>query len=357
MYEETLNISQIGSSITPVDRELEKSAQHKMDNKTKPLGSLGRLEDLAVQLCLIQGALEPNIGKKHLFVFAADHGVVEEGVSAYPGEVTQQMVLNFLAGGAAINVLCRHFGIDITVVDMGVKGMEFEDHPLLMKKKVAMGTRNFALQEAMTHEQATAALQYGIVAFNERYEKRAFHIVGLGDMGIGNTTAATAIICAVTGISPHEAVGRGTGIDDKALEHKAKIIAKALEFHKPASRDGMDILTKVGGFEIAGIAGAALAAASKRVAVVLDGLISTAGGLIAYLIEPKVKDYLIAGHRSVEKSQNAALDYMGIEPVVDLNMRLGEGTGAAITINLVEAACKIMREMASFDDAGVSKKI
>jgi len=140
MYEETLNISQIGSSITPVDRELEKSAQHKMDNKTKPLGSLGRLEDLAVQLCLIQGTLEPNIGKKHLFVFAADHGVVEEGVSAYPGEVTQQMVLNFLAGGAAINVLCRHFGIDITVVDMGVKGMEFEDHPLLIKKKVAMGT-------------------------------------------------------------------------------------------------------------------------------------------------------------------------------------------------------------------------
>jgi len=209
----------------------------------------------------------------------------------------------------------------------------------------------------MTHEQATAALQNGIMAFNEQYEKRAFDIVGLGDMGIGNTTAATAIICEVTGISPHEAVGRGTGIDDKALGHKAKIIAKALEFHKPASRDGMDILTKVGGFEIAGIAGAALAAASKRVAVVLDGLISTAGGLIAYLIEPKVKGYLIAGHRSVEKSQTAALDYMGIEPVVDLNMRLGEGTGAAITINLVEAACKIMREMASFDDAGVSKKI
>ena len=357
MYEETLNISQIGSSITPVDRELEKSAQHKMDNKTKPLGSLGRLEQLAVQLCLIQGTLEPKIEKKHLFVFAADHGVVEEGVSAFPGEVTQQMVLNFLAGGAAINVLCRHFGIDLTVVDMGVKGMEFEDHPLLIKKKVAMGTRNFALQEAMTHEQATAALQNGIVAFNERYKKRAFDIVGLGDMGIGNTTAATAIICAVTGISPHEVVGRGTGIDDKALEHKAKIIAKALEFHKPASRDGMDILTKVGGFEIAGIAGAALAAASKRVAVVLDGLISTAGGLIAYLIEPKVKDYLIAGHRSVEKSQNAALDYMGIEPVLDLNMRLGEGTGAAIAMNLVEAACKIMGEMASFEDAGVSKKI
>jgi len=349
--------TQVLEKIEEVDRGIEPAARAKIDNKTKPLGSLGRLEQLAVQLCLIQGTLEPNIGEKHLFVFAADHGVVEEGVSAYPGEVTQQMVLNFLAGGAAINVLCRHFGIDITVVDMGVKGMEFEDHPLLMKKKVAMGTRNFALQEAMTHEQATAALQNGIMAFNEQYEKRAFDIVGLGDMGIGNTTAATAIICEVTGISPHEAVGRGTGIDDKALGHKAKIIAKALEFHKPASRDGMDILTKVGGFEIAGIAGAALAAASKRVAVVLDGLISTAGGLIAYLIEPKVKGYLIAGHRSVEKSQTAALDYMGIEPVVDLNMRLGEGTGAAITINLVEAACKIMREMASFDDAGVSKKI
>jgi len=349
--------TEILKKIEEVDRGIEPTAQAKIDNKTKPLGSLGRLEDLAVQLSLIQDTLEPSIDGKHLFVFAADHGVVEEGVSAYPGEVTQQMVLNFLAGGAAINVLCRHFGIDMTVVDMGVKGMEFEDHPLLMKKKVAMGTRNFALQEAMTHEQATAALQNGMAAFGEQYNKTPFDIVGLGDMGIGNTTAATAVICAVTRVDPHDAVGRGTGIDDKGLEHKAKIIAKALEFHKPVPKDGMDILSKVGGFEIAGIAGAALAAASKRVAVVLDGVISTAGGLIAYLIEPKVKDYLIAGHRSVEKSQSAALDYMGIEPVVDLNMRLGEGTGAAIAMNLVEAACKIMGEMASFDEAGVSKKI
>ncbi len=343
-------------SIKHVDRSIEPAAQAKIDNKTKPLGALGQLEQLAVQLCLIQETLEPKVERKHLFVFAGDHGVVEEGVSAYPSEVTQQMVLNFLNEGAAINVFCRHYGIDMSVVDMGVKG-EFEDHPLLLKKKVAPGTRNFALEKAMSTDQAKAALQNGMDVFLHAFNSQPFQVMGLGDMGIGNTTAATAIICAVTGIAPKEIVGRGTGIDDKGLEHKAEIISKALEYHRPVSDDGLDILSKVGGFEIAGIAGAALAAASRKVAVVLDGVISTAGGLIAYLINPAVGQYFIAGHRSVERAQEAALRFMGLRPLLDLDMRLGEGTGAAIAINLVELAAKVMNEMASFDEAGVSKKI
>ncbi len=342
--------------IKPLNEEIKRAAQAKIDSKTKPLGALGQLEQLAVQLSLIQETLEPKIECKHLFVFASDHGVVEGGVSAYPSEVTQQMVLNFLNGGAAINVFCRHYGIEMSVVDIGVKG-EFDDHPLLLKKKVAQGTRNFALEKAMSTDQAKAAMQNGMDVFVEAFNRRPFQVMGLGDMGIGNTTAATAIICAVTGINPYEVVGRGTGIDDRGLERKAEIIAKALESHTPAPDDGIDILCKVGGFEIAGIAGAALVAASEKVAVVLDGLISTAGGLIAYLINPRVRDYFIAGHKSVERAQEAALRFMGLRPLLDLDMRLGEGTGAAIAISLVELSAKIMDEMASFDEAGVSKKL
>jgi len=348
------NLRKVIESIRPVEQEMRPAAQHKVDNKTKPLGSLGKLEDLGVQLCLIQNTLNPAIHKKFMLVFAADHGVVEEGVSAYPAEVTAQMVLNFLRGGAAINVLCRHHGIDIRVVDMGVNG-DFEDHPLLLKKKVRRGTRNFALEPAMTQAEAIAALEHGADAFLSVHETEAIDVVGMGDMGIGNTTAATAVICAVTGITPAQATGRGTGVDDKVLQHKMKVIEKALSFHKPEPKDGLDVLQKVGGLEIGGIAGAALAAASQGVAVVLDGVISTAGGLIAYLINPDIRGYLVCGHRSVEPAQKAATDFMKTDPVIDLNMRLGEGTGAAIAINLLEAAAKIMTEMASFDDAGVSR--
>ncbi len=331
------------------------AAQAKIDNKTKPLNSLGRLEDLAIKICLIQGTLNPAVQKKFLFVFAGDHGVVEEGVSAYPAEVTPQMVINFLNGGAAINVLCRHHGINMKVVDMGVNA-DFEDHPLLVKLKVRKGTRNFALQEAMNHDEAICALQNGMEAFVQEYESGRIDIVGLGDMGIGNTTSSSAIISAVTGLSPIQVTGRGTGIDDGVMKHKAQVIEKALLFHSPDPQNGLEVLQKLGGYEIAGIAGATLAAASKRVAVVLDGVISTAGGLIAFLINPAVKDYIISAHRSVEPAQKAALEYMGIEqPVLDLGMRLGEGTGAALAINLVEAAAKIMTQMASFEEAGVSK--
>ncbi len=342
-------------AIQPVSDQLRPEALQKIDNKTKPLGALGRLEDLALQASLVQQNLNPRLTRKALFVFAGDHGITEEGVSAYPSEVTGQMVENFLRGGAAINVLCRHHGIDLYVVDMGVNA-DFKDHPKLFQKKIRKGTRNFALEEAMTGKEAADAVTNGMDVFLEENAKNSIQIVGLGEMGIGNTTSASAIISAVTGISPEEATGRGTGLDDKGVERKAKIIYNALKLHKPDPEDGIDVLRKIGGYEIAGIAGAVLAAVSKGAIVVLDGVISTAAGLAAYLLNPAIQGYLVSGHQSVEAGQRAALRYMGIEPVIDFRMRLGEGTGAAMTINIIDAACRIMREMASFDDAGVSNK-
>jgi nicotinate-nucleotide--dimethylbenzimidazole phosphoribosyltransferase len=342
-------------SIQPVAQHLRPSIQQKIDNKTKPLGALGKLEDLALQLSLIQNSLNPRIDRKFLFVFAADHGITEEGVSAYPSEVTGQMVTNFLEGGAAINVLCRHHNIDIGIVDMGVRA-HFNDHPDLRKNKIGMGTRNFAVEAAMTADEARRAIEGGMDAFLTEHAMQRIDIVGLGEMGIGNTTAASAIISAVSGISPAEATGRGTGVDDKGVEHKAEIIAKALRFHDPNPGDGFDILQKVGGFEIAGIVGAILAAASKKVTIVLDGVISTAAGLVAYLINSDIQGYLVSGHQSTEPAHKAALSHLKLEPVIDFQMRLGEGTGAALTISVAETAARIMREMASFEEAGVSNR-
>jgi nicotinate-nucleotide--dimethylbenzimidazole phosphoribosyltransferase len=345
----------VADSIQPVVQHLRPSIQQKIDNKTKPLGALGKLEELALRLSLIQNSLTPHIDRKFLFVFAADHGVAEEGVSAYPTEVTGQMVRNFLEGGAAINVLCRQYHIDIRVVDMGVCS-HFADHPGLRKKKIRMGTRNFAVEAAMTHTEAKRAVESGMDVFLTEHAVRRIDIVGLGEMGIGNTTSASAIISAVTGMTPSEATGRGTGIDDKGVQLKAEIIEKALRFHNPDPGNGFEILQKIGGYEIAGIVGAILAAASRKVAIVLDGVISTAAGLIACLINPDIQGYLISGHKSTESAQKAALSYLNLEPVIDFQMRLGEGTGAALTMSMVETAARIMREMASFEDAGVSNR-
>jgi nicotinate-nucleotide--dimethylbenzimidazole phosphoribosyltransferase len=341
-------------SIAPVPEDLLSAATARMDEKTKPLGALGRLEDLAVRMALIQNTLSPAVRQKNLFVFAGDHGITEEGVSAYPSEVTAQMVENFLNGGAAINVLCRHHGISLKIVDMGVK-KDFSPHPDLIIKKVARGTRNFALEPAMTREQVIAALENGMSTFLEAYEKTPMDIVGLGEMGIGNTTSASALISVITGISPAEAAGRGTGVDDKGLAHKIEVIERVLAFHTLDPANGFEILQKIGGFEIAGIAGAILAAASKKTAIVLDGVISTAAGLLAYLIHPAVQGYLISGHRSVEKAQKAALDHMNLLPLIDFDMRLGEGTGAALAMDIIDASCKILCEMASFDEAKVAR--
>jgi len=337
------------------DYSIKEESRHKIDFKTKPVGSLGKLEDLALQMCLIQNDLNPRIDKKLLLVFAGDHGIAYEGVSAFPSEVTSQMVYNFLNGGAAINVLCRYYGIDISVIDIGVNH-NFENAHELIDKKIRKGTRNFAVEEAMTEDEALRSIEAGMDVFFNNYNKSKVDILGLGEMGIANTTSASAIISTVTGISVENATGRGTGINDDIFKHKINLIKKACGIHKPDPKDGIDILKKIGGYEIAGIAGAVLAAASKKTAVVLDGVISTAGGLIAYLIKPEIKDYLFSGHKSVEIGQKSALDFMGIDAIIDFNMRLGEGTGAAISMNIIDAACHIMREMASFEEAGVSNK-
>jgi nicotinate-nucleotide--dimethylbenzimidazole phosphoribosyltransferase len=345
----------VTESIRPVVQHMRPSIQQKIDNKTKPLGSLGKLEALALQLGLIQNTLNPRIERKHLFIFAADHGIAEEGVSAFPTEVTAQMVKNFLEGGAAINVLCRQYHIDIQVVDMGVRA-NFADHPGLRNKKIRMGTRNFAVESAMTTAEAKRAVESGMDIFLTEHANRSIDIVGLGEMGIGNTTSASAIISAITGITPAEATGRGTGIDDKGVQLKAEIIERALRFHNPDPENGLEILQKIGGYEIAGIVGAILAAASKKTAIVLDGVISTAAGLIAFLINPDIQGYLISGHKSTELAQKAALSYLRLEPVIDFQMRLGEGTGAALAMSVAESAARIMREMASFEKAGVSNR-
>lgn len=350
----TSTIDEVIHTIQPLKDILLSRAMATIDNKTKPLGALGRLEELAVQISCIQNSLTPMIRSKQLFVFAADHGITEEGVSAYPSEVTAQMVDNFLQGGAAINVLCRHHNIGMKVVDMGVNS-DFLHHNDLIDKKVARGTGNFAREDAMTGNQMLTALENGMEVFLHADGEERIDIVGFGEMGIGNTTAASTIIAAITGISPSEAAGRGTGLDDEGLEHKIEVIDRVLQFHDLESATGYHILQKVGGFEIAGIAGAVLAAASRRCTIVLDGLISTAAGLIAYHINPHISGYLIAGHKSVEIGQKAALAHMGLRPLIDLDLRLGEGTGAALAIDMAEAACKIMTEMASFDEARVAR--
>lgn len=347
-------VSKTINTIKPLDRSLLSKACSKIDNKTKPLGALGRIEALSLQMSLIQNNLNPKIHRKHLFVFAGDHGVAKEGVSAYPSEVTAQMVDNFLNGGAAINVLCRHHGIDMKVVDMGVKA-DFNPHPDLIMKKVANGTKNFAIEHAMTPDQLMTAVENGMETFFTENQNQDIDIVGLGEMGIGNTTSASAIISCITGISPDQAAGRGTGIDNKGLFRKTEVIERALNFHTPDPENGFEILQKIGGFEIAGIVGAMLAAASQKTAIVLDGVISTAAGLIAHLINPDIQGYLISGHKSAEKAQKAALEFMTLEPLIDFNMRLGEGTGAALAIDMADAACKIMCEMASFDEAKVAR--
>ncbi|MBW1636791.1 MAG: nicotinate-nucleotide--dimethylbenzimidazole phosphoribosyltransferase [Deltaproteobacteria bacterium] len=348
-------LSKLIREIKPLDQTIRDRAQKKVDLKTKPLGALGRIEELAVQLSTIKKDLNPKVECRRMFVFAGDHGVVEEGVSAFPSRVTVQMVENFLNGGAAINGFCHQYDIELSIIDMGVNG-NFDNHPQLINKKVAYGTRNFAVQKAMTSEEAIQSIENGARAFLEKNKTGRCDLIGVGEMGIGNSSSATAIISGASGLAPSQVAGRGTGVDDKGLEHKTEVIARALALHQPERKNGLDLLSKVGGYELGGICGAVLAAASEDCCVVLDGIISTAAGLLACLICPDVKNYLIAGHKSVETGQRAALDIMGLEPVIDLDLRLGEGTGAAITMNLVDLACRMMREMASFDDAGVDGK-
>lgn len=348
------NLKETVDKIGVLDHNLMKKAQERLDNLTKPQGSLGRLEELAKLVVGITGKESPSLRNKVIFTFAGDHGVVEEGVSAYPKEVTPQMVYNFLRGGAGINVLAKHAGARVVVADIGVAS-DLKPHPELIVKKINYGTKNMAKEPAMPREEAIKSIEAGIEIFEEEY-KKGIDITGTGDMGIGNTTPSSAIAAVFTGHPVEHLTGRGTGIDDDNLKNKIEIIKKALELNKPDSKDAIDVLSKVGGFEIGGLAGIILASAARKVPVVIDGFISGAAALIAYHLEPKVKNYLIASHCSVEIGHRLILEHMDLLPLLDLNLRLGEGTGAALGISLVEASIKIMTQMATFESAGVSEK-
>lgn len=340
--------------IKPLDKEALIKARARQDILTKPQGSLGRLEELSVQLAGIQGKPVPQIKNKAIMVMAGDHGVVAEKVGNWPQEVTAQMVYNFLGGGAGINVIARQAGARVIVVDMGV-ATELTSSPQLISRKIDFGTRNMALGPAMTAEQAVKSIETGIELVSAEVTK-GLDILGTGDMGIGNTTASSAIFAAITGRPVAEITGRGTGLTDEQLAHKVSVINRALEVNQPDPAQSLDVLAKVGGFEIGGLAGVMLAAASNRIPVVIDGFISGAAALIATTLCPALKDYLIAAHLSTEAGHRLLLEHLGLKPLLSLDMRLGEGTGAALGIFLAEAAVRVLTEMATFAEAGVSEK-
>lgn len=342
--------------IRPLDDQAMRKAQERLDNLAIPRNSLGRLLTLARTVAGITGNARPSLKHKVIFTMAGDHGVVEEGVSAFPQQVTREMIHNFVRGGATINVLARHVGARVVVFDLGTAA-DFTGLVAagkIVNKKVAYGTQNFARTRAMTRDQAVQAVEAGIQAVEEE-APRGMDILGLGDMGIGNTTPSSAIIAVFSGRPAREVTGRGTGIDDATFAKKVEVIERAIALHHPDPADALDVLSAVGGFEIGGIAGAALGAAARRIPVVVDGLIATAGGLIAAHLAPQAKDYLIASHRSVEAGHRVMLEHLGLQPLLDLDLRLGEGTGAALAINLIEASVKIMIEVLTFQEAKVTE--
>ena len=345
-------IQKIIEEIIPVSKQKLNEAQKRLDSLTKPPGSLGRLEELGRRYAAIKGLESPRVRKKTVYVFAADHGVAQQGVSAYPAEVTPQMVLNFLNGGAAINVLAKHFGAEVVVVDMGVNH-DFGKVPGLVDKKIARGTEDMSLGPSMTRAQAEQAVRVGMELARKAAES-GVDLLGTGDMGIGNTTASAALMAALTQRSAKDITGRGTGIDDDALQKKIRVIEKALQVNRPDPADPLDVLAKFGGFEIAGIAGFVLGSAAARTPVVIDGAISGAGALVAYRMNPVVGDYLFLSHRSQEPAHQVLFEEIQQTPLFDFEMRLGEGTGAVIGMSLVEAGAKIYSEMATFENAGVS---
>ncbi len=347
------SLSQVLKQINPLDAKAIEAARARQNELTKPRGSLGRLEELSIKIAGIKGEIIRGFEHKAIVTMAADHGVVEEGVTLYPQEVTKQMVFNFLNGGAGINVLAQFIGARVIVVDMGVAG-GFEPHPNLICKMIDFGTRNMAKGPAMTRQQALDAIESGIAVIEAEISK-GLDIVGTGDMGIGNTSASSAIAAALTGKSAEEITGRGEGLDDEQLAHKIKVVQKALDVNKLDSRDPIDVLSKVGGFEIGGLAGVMLGAAAHRIPVVIDGFISGAAALIATGLAPGLKDYLIAAHLSAESGHKVLLQHLGLTPLLNLKMRLGEGTGAALGITIAEAAVKTLAEMATFAEAGVSQ--
>jgi nicotinate-nucleotide--dimethylbenzimidazole phosphoribosyltransferase len=343
------------ANISKADEAAAKAARARQDDLSKPRGSLGLLEEVAVRIAAMRRTPRPRLGPGAVFVMAGDHGVAAQGVSLYPQAVTAQMVGNFLSGGAAINVLSRAAGARVVVTDAGVAS-DIPPAPGLYIKKIGRGTADIAQGPAMSREEARLSIEAGISVFEAEYSREPFFIAATGDMGIANTTPSAAIASALSGLTPREIAGRGTGIDDAMLERKISVIEQALARNKPDAKDGLDVLAKVGGFEIGAIAGVCLAAAAKRMPVILDGFISTAGAMIAAALAPEAKDYMIASHVSAERGHRIILERLGLKPLLDLGLRLGEGTGAALAMPLCVAACKILDEMSTFSEAGVSDK-
>lgn len=351
-----ITLQETVEGIEPVSPEWRQKARDYLKNLAIPPGALGDLLSLAEQLAAIKQTLKPSVRKKTVVTMAGDHGVVAEGVSAFPQEVTPQMVANFVAGGAGINVLAEVAGAQVVVVDMGVAAdmSELVKAGKILSYKVAGGTRNMAEGPAMTREQAVQSLEAGIEIVG-KLARDGVEMLGTGDMGIGNTTPSSAILAAFSGLSVQEVTGRGTGVTDEALQNKVKVIQKALADNKPDTGDPVDVLAKVGGFEIGGIAGVILGAAYYKVPVVVDGFISSAGALLAKKLAPASVDYMIAAHQSMEYGHRYMLEELGLKPILNLNLRLGEGTGAALAMNIVESAAQVIGKMLTFEGAGVSR--
>ncbi len=338
--------------IAPADPGVIKRANIRQARLIKPPGSLGRLEDISVRLAGIFGNIRPVVTGRSLVIAAGDHGVVAQGVTAYPQDITGQMVLNFLAGGAAVTAMARSLGIEVTVVDAGLKSA-LPEHQGLISLRIGPGADDISEGPAMTREQAGRCILEGArIGTNTAGDGSS--LVATGDMGIGNTTPSSAITAALTGMPPEVTTGRGTGRNADQLRHKIDVVARALAVNDPDTDDAIDVLAKVGGFEIGVLAGVMLGAASRGSAIVIDGFISGAAALIATKLCPVLRDHLFAGHRSAEAGHTIVLDHLGLEPVLDLDMRLGEGTGAVLAMPIIEAAAACLSEMATFDEAGVS---
>jgi nicotinate-nucleotide--dimethylbenzimidazole phosphoribosyltransferase len=359
MMNERIGLADITQGIKPVDPQWIEKARQRTAQLVMPFRALGRLHDISEQICAIQKTLDPSIDRKAFLVMAGDHGIAAEGVSAYPQEVTGEMIKTFLTGGAGINVLARQIGAEILVVDMGIVAQldpaALNAADRLMVRKVASGTANFAKAPAMSRQQAETAILTGFQLATDLMAQ-GIQILGTGDMGIANTTPSAAIGAVMTASSLENMVGRGTGVDDAGLDRKKAAIRQGIETHQPDPADGIDVLAKVGGFEIGGIAGCILAGAYHRHPVVIDGFISTAGALVAHAIAPQVTDYIFAGHCSEEPGHKIMLEHLGLRPILDLGMRLGEGTGGALAMGIMEGAVRIFKDMLTFEQAGVTGK-
>lgn len=340
------------NKIQPLHKEVMEKTQARLDDLTKPPGSLGVLESIAKQIAGITGQVIPGLPKKAAILMAGDHGIVQEGVAPFPQEVTPQMVLNFVNGGAAMSVLTRHEGVELHVVDIGV-AVDLPDVPGIIKRKVAYGTKNMAAGPAMTVEETVRAMEVGI-DIAEEVIKNGAGIIGIGEMGIGNTSPSTAIAAVYSQLPVSEVVGRGTGADDERMKVKIAAIQKAIDVNKPDPAKPVELLAKIGGLEIAGLTGVILACAANRVPVIIDGFISGAAALVAGALAPLAREYMLGSHLSEEPGHKVMLELLGLKPILMMHMRLGEGTGAALAMNVVDASLKILKEMATFSEAGVS---